>query len=185
MKTYTIAPTPRVTFLGLGSAYFATFGALWLFVEPLGAFGLIPPLSKQSGFLMYVFLLAVPALALPAFLRWHRWYKIHNLPFVHLSVRSTADGITYSLRVAENMQVTELLHQYTEILRRGPARSNVEATLRRYYPVLQIKRDDAFVDVDCNMTLHAAGIQDGEACQVRGQEYEHLNQVMFSRRSPQ
>ena len=181
MKTYTIAPVPPVTLVGMGSFYVATFGALWLFIEPLGAFGLIPAVSKLSGFYLYSLLLVVPAFALPALLRWHRWYKTHDLPFVRLTVRSAADGTTYSLRVAENMQVAEFLHQYTEILLRGPARDNVEATLRHYYPVLQANRDGGLVDIDGNFTLHAAGIKDGEECQVRAQEYEHKNQVMFSR----
>lgn len=183
MKTYTIAPVPRVTLVGMGSVYVATFGALWLFIEPLGAFGLIPAVSKLSGFYLYSLLLVVPALAIPAVLRWHRWYKTHDLPFVRLKVRSAADGVTYSLRVAKNMQISEFLRQYTEILLRGPARSNVEATLHRYYPVLQVNRNGGLVDIDGNLTLHAAGIKDEEECQVRAREYEHMNQVMFSRRS--
>lgn len=182
MKTYTIVPTPRVTFAGMGAVYLATFGCLWLFVEPLGAFGLIPPVGKVTGFYLYALLLVLPAFAIPAFLRWYRWYRTHQLPFVRLTVRSAADGVTYSLRVAENMQIVEFLRQYTEILRRGPARNAVEATLKRHYPVLQAMRDGEFVDIDGNITLYAAGIKDGEMCQVRAKEYEHLNVVMFSRR---
>jgi hypothetical protein len=182
MKTYTIAPVPRVTLVGMGSMYAATFGGLWLFIEPLGAFGLISPVGSLTGFYLYALLLVVPALVLPAFLRWYRWYRTHDLPFVKLSVRSAADGVTYSLRVAENMQISEFLRQYTEILRRGPARNAVQATLQRHYPVLQVMRGGKFVDVDGNVTLHAANIEDGEVCQVRAQEHEHMNQVMFSRR---
>lgn len=181
MKTYTIAPVSRVTLTGMGSVYVATFGTLWLFIEPLGAFGLIPTVSKLAGFYLYALLLVVPALVLPALLRWHRWYKTHDLPFVKLKVRSASDGITYSLKVAENLQIAEFLRQYIEILLRGHARSNVAATLSRYYPVLQANRDGRLVDIDSNLTLHAAGIEDGEECQVRAQEYEHMNQVMFCR----
>ncbi len=179
--TYTIAPVPRITLVGMGSVYVATFGCLWLFIEPLGAFGLIPSVGKLEGFYLYALLLVVPAFTLPAFLRWYRWHKSHDLPFVTLSVRSAVDGVTYSLRVAENMQISEFLRQYTELLRRGPAQKAVDATLQRYYPVLQVQRDGKFVDVDGNGTLHAACIKDGEQCQVRAKEYEHMNQVMFSR----
>lgn len=181
MKTYTITPAPRLTLLGMGATYLAVFGGLWLFVEPLGVFGLLPSLGTASAISVYALVLLVPALVLPAFFRWHRWYRTHNLPFVKLSVRSAADGATYSLRVAENMQVSEVLRQYVEILRRGPARSQVETTIHRYYPVLQVKRNGAFIDVDGNSTVHTAGFQDGDECQVRAQEYEHINQVMFSR----
>ena len=134
MKTYTIAPVPPITLVGMGPFYVATFGVLWLFIEPLEAFGLIPAISRLSGLYLYSLLLVIPALALLALLRWHRWHKTHDLPFVRLTVRSAADGATYSLRATENMQVAEFLHQYTEILLRGPARGNVEATLRRSIP---------------------------------------------------
>jgi len=180
MKTYIIAPVPRITLVGMGSIYVAAFGVLWLFIEPLGTFGLIPSVSKISGFYLYSALLIVPALILPAFLRWHRWYKTHDLPFVKLKVRSAADGVTYSLRIAENMQITEFLRQYTEILLHGPARNNVAGMLRHSYPVLQVNRGGNFVDIDGSLTLHAAGIKDGEECQVRAQESEYMNQIMFS-----
>ncbi len=182
MKTYTIAPIPRVTLAGMGSVYLVTFGGLWLFMEPLGAFGLIPSVGRLTGFYLYALLLVLPAFALPALLRWFRWYRTHDLPFVKLSVRSAADGVTYSLRVAENMQIAEFMRQYTVLLRRGPARDAVEASLLRYYPVLQVLRGGKFVDVDGNATLHAASIKDGEICQVRGQKHEHWNQLIFSRR---
>lgn len=181
MKTYTIAPVPQVTLFGVVSGYAATFGTLWLFIEPLGAFGLIPTGTKLSGFYYYSLLLIVPALALPVLLRWRSWRRTHDLPFVKLKVRSAADGITYSLRVARNMQIDEFLRQYTEILLRGPARSNVEATLRCHYPVLQTNSDDGLVDIDGNLTLHAAGIKEGGEYHVRAQEYEHMNRILFSR----
>ena len=129
--TYTITPAPRLTLVGMGSAYVGTFAGLWLFIEPLGAFGLIPAVSKLSGFGLYSLLLVIPALALPALIRWHRWYKTHDLPFVSFTVRSAADGITYSLRVAENMQLSDFLQHYTKILLKGPAHSQVAATLHR------------------------------------------------------
>jgi len=178
MKTYTIAPIPRATLVDMGSIYVAAFGVLWLFVEPLGTFGLIPAASKISGLYLYSILLVLPALALPALLRWRRWYKMHDIPFVKLKVRSAADGVTYSLRVAENMQITEFLRQYTEILLHGPARNNVAAMLHRSYPVLQVNRDGNLVDIDGNLTLHAAGIKDGEECKVRAHEFI-LSQGMF------
>lgn len=180
MKTYIVAPIARVTLLGLSSTYLATLAVLWLFVEPLGAFGLIPAVSKLAGLYLYSLLLLIPAVALPLLLRWYRWYRVHHLPFVQLSVRSAADGITYSFRVAENMQISDFLHQYIEILRRGPARDRIEQTLTRYYPVLQAKREGMFVDFDGNATLYAAGIKDGEECQIRAEEYKHTKAIMFS-----
>lgn len=81
------------------------------------------------------------------------------------------------------MQITEFLDQYIEILRRGPARKSIEMILHRYYPVLQVKRDSEFIDIDNRLTLYTAGIKDGEQCQVRAQEHKHKNQPLFSLRA--
>lgn len=182
MRTYTIAPLPSVTLTRLGSVYVASFGVIWLFIEPLGAFGLLPSLGAFSGVTTYALLLIAPTLPMFGFLRWYRWHKIHNLRFIRLSIRSAADGATYLVRVAENMQVGEFVRQYVEILRNGPAKEQIETTLRRYYPVLQVQRNGVLHDIDSNLPIHAAGLHEGDECQVRAQEYEHLNKILFSRK---
>ncbi len=183
MKTYTIAPIPRITFAGITSAYLVILGSLWLFIEPLGTFGLIPPIEKLTGFYLYSLLLVIPAFVIAVFFRWYHWFKIHDMPFVNISIRSAIDGVTYSLRVAQNMQVAEFLDQYVRLLRSGPAKNSVETLLSRHYPVLQVKRDNVFIDIDSRVTFYTAKIKDGEQCQVRAEEHKHMNQPMFSRRS--
>lgn len=183
MKIYTISPVHPITGQRIGAVYMTTFATLWLFIEPLGTFGLFPSLGIASASSIYALLLFFPALTLPAFLLWHRWHRNHDLPFIKFRVRSSADGATYHLKVAENLQVAEVLRQYIEILKRGPARNQVEATSARYYPVLQVKRGDAYLDVDGRLTVHAAGLTEGDECQVRAQEYTHTNRVMFCRKA--
>lgn len=181
MRTYIIAPILHVSFKGVSSAYIGAFGVLWLFVEPMGTFGLIPQLDRTSGIVTYIILLLVPALLIPMFLHGYRWYKIHNLPLIALSVRSASDGVTYSLRVAENMQVGEVMMQFMDILLQGPSRDRVQSYLYRYHPVLQVYRADKYVDVDSNLTVHAAGLCDKDECQVRAQLHNHFNEVRFSK----
>ncbi len=183
MTTYIIAPLPNTSLSGVVRAYVGVFGILWLFVEPLGAFGLIPTLTTSSATYVYALLILLPAIGLFLFLRWRRWYKTQDLPFLLISIRSTADGVTYSLQVAENMQVNDFLCQFIKILAKGPAKESINAILLRHYPVLQVKRDGKYIDIDSNISLHAAGIKTGDECQLRAQMYEHLNQVMFSRTS--
>jgi hypothetical protein len=179
MKTYTIAPKPKLAMPGLLSTYVAGFGILWLFFEPLGAFGLIPDDAKLKGIYLYALLLITPALfTLPLF-RWNRWYKTHRIPFIRLSIRSSLDGATYSVKVAENMLVAEFLREYLKILHRGPARSSVEAIRLRYYPVLQVARDGKLIDIDGNLTLHAAEIKDGDNCEVRAEPYHDMQDIRF------
>lgn len=181
MRTYTISPIPRPTLSSMGAAYLAAFGVLWLFVEPLGAFGFLSSFGAVPGIVIYAILLFAPVLVLPLFLRWYRWRKTHAIPFVALSIRSTVDGATYSLRIAENMQVGDVLYQFMDILRSGPARDQISSMVRRYYPVLQVEREGVFTDVASNLTIHSAGLRNGDECQVRAQEYEHFDKVWFSR----
>lgn len=181
MKTYTIAPVPPVTAKALASAYIGVFALLWMFVEPMGAFGLIPQLTKSSGALVYALLLLTSAAAVVGFLRAYRWSKTHDLPSTTLMIKSTADGATYHLHISENMQIGDALTQYVAILLKGPARDQVKATVSRHYPVLQVRRDGEYIDLDSNLTIREAGLANGDECQVRAQIYEHFNQVMFSR----
>ena len=136
MKFYTIAPVPRLSFVGLGATYLVAF---WCALAIRGAVGNVRSHTglgpKTSAIATYAALLLIPAALLTVALQWLRWHKIHNLPFIKLRIRSAADGATYSLRVAENMQVNDFLRQYVGILRRGPARNQVEATVQRHYPV--------------------------------------------------
>lgn len=181
MKTYTIAPVLPISAKALASAYVGAFAILWMFVEPIGAFGLIPQFKKSSGALMYALLLLASAVVVVGFLRVYRWSKTHDLPSITLMIKATADGATYHLRISENMQIGDALAQYVAILLQGPARDQVKATAFRHYPVLQVRRDGEYIDLNSNLTLREADLANGDECQVRAQIYEHFNRVMFSR----
>lgn len=181
MRIYTIAPASPVSFKAVASVFVGTFGTIWLFVEPLGLFGLVPPGGGIPGIASYLLMLAAASLVLVAFLRTYRWHKIHALPFVALTVASASDGATYSLRVSANMQIGDFLCDFLSLLSRGPGRERVQMFSRRYFPVLQVRRGASFIDVDSNLTICAAGLKNQDICQVRGQRHEHFGQTMFSR----
>ena len=181
MRTYTIAPTSPVTLKTAASVYVGAFGTIWLFVEPLGLFGLVPFVGGFAGLASYLLMLSAAMLVLLTFLRGYQWYKTHDLPFVSLKVASTSDGATYALRVAENMQVGDFLHEFLKLLSRGPGREKVQMLSRRYNPVLQVRHDGQFIDIDSNVTVGGAGLKDNDICQVRGELSEIFNRAMFSR----
>jgi hypothetical protein len=182
MKIYTISPVKRPSFRAAAAAYVGTFGVLWLFIEPLGAFGLLPTLNRVWSIGVYAVLILVPSVLLPFFLRGYRWYKTHNLPLIYLTIHSASDGVTYSIRAAENMQVGDFLSEFSRLLLRGPGHERVEAISHHYYPILQVRRDGQFVDVESNNTIRSAGLRDQDECQVRGQIHEEFNQVMYYKR---
>jgi hypothetical protein len=181
MRTYTIAPASIVTLRTLASVYVGAFGTIWLFVEPLGLFGLVPPVGAIAGLASYLSMLVVAMLVLVAFLRGHQWYKTHDLQFLSFKIESASDGATYALRVAKNMQVGDFLHEFLRLLARGPGRERMRMFSHRYSPVLQVRRGEQFIDVDSNVTIGTAGLKDNDICQVRGELSESFNRVMFSR----
>ena len=181
MRTYTIAPTAPVTLRTAASVYVGTFGTVWLFVEPLGLFGLVPPVGGLAGLASYLLMLVAAMLVLVAFIRGRQWYKTHDLPFVSFKVASASDGATYALRVAQNMQVGDFLHEFLRLLSRGPGREKVRTFSHRYNPVLQVRRGEQFIDIDSNATIGTAGLKDDDICQVRGELRELFNRIMFSR----
>ncbi len=180
MRTYTIAPSSPISLKAGASVFVGAFGTIWLFIEPLGLFGLVPAIGGALGIASYLLMLLAALLVLLLFFRSYRWYKIHDLPFVHLTVASASDGITYSLRVAKNMQIGDFFHDFLQLIQRGPGRDKVKVFARRYDPVLQVQRSEKFVDVDSNFTVGNAGLVDGDVCQVRGAEHERYRTVMFS-----
>lgn len=181
MRTYTIAPASPISLKAAASVYVGAFGTIWLFVEPLGLFGLIPPVGGLAGLASYLLMLVAAMLVLLAFLRGHQWYKTHDLPFISFKVMSASDGATYRLRVAENMQVGDFLYDFLRLLSRGPGREKVGMFSHRYTPILQVRRGDEFIDIDSNETVGGAGLKDNDICQVRGNLSEVFNRVMFSR----
>jgi hypothetical protein len=180
MRTYTIAPASPISFKAVASVFVSAFGIIWLFIEPLGLFGLVPPVGGLAGFVSYLLMLCTAVLVVVVFFRGYRWYKIHDLPYIMLKVASSSDGATYSLRVSANMQVGDFLGDFLNLLSRGPGREKILLFRRRYFPVLQVCRGDEFIDIDSNLTVGAAGLKDQDFCQVRGEQYEHFDRPLFS-----
>ena len=181
MRTYTIAPASPTSFKTVASVFVGAFGTIWLFIEPLGLFGLVPTVGSIMGIVLYLLMLCAALLVVVVFLRSYRWYKIHDLPFIALNVASASDGATYSLRVAANMQVRDFLYDFLNLLSRGPGREKVQLFRRHYLPILQIRRGDAFVDVDSNLTASDAGLKDQDFCQLRGEPHKIDDRILFSR----
>jgi len=156
---------------------------IWLFVEPLGLFGLIPPVGGFAGLVSYLLMLGAATCVLLVFLRSYQWYKSHHLPFIALKVMSASDGATYALRVSENMQVGDFLLRFMSLLARGPGGERVKVFSQRYTAVLQVLRGDAFFDIDSNATVRGAGLKDKDICQLRGELRGDFGSIMFSRKS--
>jgi hypothetical protein len=56
-KPLTIAHIEGLSFKAAIGVFVAAFGLVWLFIEPLGLFGLLPQLSGWMGFAAYILML--------------------------------------------------------------------------------------------------------------------------------
>lgn len=79
------------------------------------------------------------------------------------------------------MQVGEVVNKIIEILQSGPGKEQINETLKHYYPVLQVRRGNIFEDINPNLTIHAAGFNDNDECQLRGQLHKEFDEIRFSR----
>lgn len=179
MRTYTVAPALPTPFKAVASVFIGSLGTVWLFIEPLGLFGLVPPMSGKLGWITYLIILIASLLISAAFVRGYRWYKVHYLPFVRLTIASASDGATYSVRASANMQIGDFLRDFLKILLNGLGSERVKAFRQRYLPIFQVYRNDKFIDVDSNLTIAGAGLND-DLCQIRGEKDPSFDRVLFS-----
>lgn len=180
MRSYVVAPVQFADTKHMVSIFVGAFGGGWLFIEPLGAFGLLPQFPGYTGLWLYGALIALGVIAVIRYVRAYQWYRrTVRLPFVHLVVSSTSDGVDYDIRAAANMQVGAFLQSFMDLLEKGPARERVRAFRHRYQPILQVRKDGGFVDVDSNLRVEAAGLKEGDKCQIRGEPHPQFNVPMF------
>ncbi len=181
MNRYTIAPVASLQPRAILSVFVATFGSVWLFVEPLGAFGLLPQFQSGLGAIGYMLIIVVSVLIVLFFIRGYRWSKTVDVPFVNITIESASDGGTYQVRAAYNMQVGEFVESFIDLLSKGPARERVMLFRLHHLPILQIKRNNDYMDVDSNLSLQDAGIVENDICQIRGELNPVFNTTRLSR----
>ena len=182
-KAITIAPVEELSFKSLSAVFVTIFGLFWLFLEPLGMFGLLPSLTSVSGWPAYFGLLCVSLTGVVVTRLLYRRAGYSKLTFVIFTVASSADGADHFVRAPGNMQVWHFVHEFLSYVSRGPARERVRQLMFHFDPVLQVGREGSFVDVGNSLTLLQAGITDGVRCQIRGISRPERNEPLFSRQS--
>jgi len=77
------------------------------------------------------------------------------------------------------MQIGDFLRDFLKILLNGLGSERVKAFRQRYLPIFQVYRNDKFIDVDSNLTIAGAGLND-DLCQIRGEKDPSFDRVLFS-----
>jgi hypothetical protein len=178
MQPATITPAaqglPVKAWLGV---FAGSSGGIWLFVEPLGLFGLVPQLPVLDGAMAYAAMLIAAVLCAAVAAKLYGRYTNAKLTYLTFTVASSSDGADHLVRAPTNMQVWDFLARFLDHLSEGSAAERVKALRWGYDPILQIKRSDSFVDVANSLTLIQAGITDGAMCQIGGKS----RPALFSR----
>lgn len=180
-RPLTIAHIEGLSFKATFGIFAAAFGLVWLFIEPLSLFGLLPQISGWTGIAAYLVMLiaAIAAVRVAALIRRHSGHA--KLSFVTFTVASSTDGADHLVRAPINMQVWDFVYLFLRELERGPAREHVRALHRQFDPILQLGKDGHFFDVGSSLTLTQAGVIDGVLCRIRGEPRRERNMPMFSR----
>ena len=81
-----IAPKPLI------ALFAGSFAAIWLAIEPLGLFGLVPQLSGSAGVFAYLGMFVASVLLSVIILKVRRHFQIKKIPTVDFIIESTSDG---------------------------------------------------------------------------------------------
>ena len=173
LKYKTLGHLPSVTVKQMASLFMTAFGIVWLFLEPMGLFGLYPQFLAKLGWYGYL-ILAVTALAVTVLglnlLRRHKFVKIE---FINLEVESSIDGCSHYVRAPENIQVWDFVNLFLEHLKRGAVREQIDAMARVYDPVLHVRTGDTDHEITNSLTLKEANLKNGDVCFIKGQPRKH------------
>lgn len=176
----TIAHVEGLSLKTAAGVFVTAFGLVWLFIEPLGLFGLLPQLSGWMGFAAYIVMLIAAIAAVRIAVLVRRRYGHLKLTFVTFTVASSTDGADHLVRAPVNMQVWDFVYLFLRKLEDGPAAERVRALNRQFDPILQLGKDGHFIDIGNSLTLTHAGIIDGALCRIRGEPRKERG-VLFSR----
>jgi len=179
VKPITIAPATSLPLKAAVGIFIATFGATWLLFEPLGFFGLLPPLDGIAGAVAYAAMILCAVLSVPVSRYAYGRWSGARMTYVEFRVSSSSDGADYLVRAPTNMQVWDFTHQFLRHLSRGPGGERIVAKAEFFDPVLQVKAKRSFVDLDSGDTLKQAGIARGAHCRIRANP--HRRMIAFSR----
>lgn len=181
MKPITITPYGRFPPKVGWSVFVTTFATTWLFVEPLGFFGLVSPSFVGFGVVGYTGMLVVAVIAVFVAARMYRRYSVSRLDFLIFTVASSSDGLSHLVRAPANMQVTDFVHQFLDYLSKGRGAERVKQLRWHFEPTLQVQNGIQFADIENSLTLSQAGITEGNLCQIRGKPIPKYDGPMFSR----
>ncbi len=149
--------------------FIGIFGGLWLFMEPLSAFGLAVDFLKSSGYGGYVTLILL-ASVITIIIEYLNKKRIKGRQvFIPLVILQTSSGSEHLVEVPRSMQISQFLELFVKHF-------SIERVMwikqllsvDHYDLTLQVKRNGQYQTVSNRNTINEAGILSGDECIIRG-----------------
>ncbi|EMS80806.1 hypothetical protein [Desulfotignum phosphitoxidans] len=179
MKRITIGNYETTELKTFGYVYLSSFGALWLFIEPLGAFSIAPKYLSNLGLIGYLGLFVV-AFILSIFL-CRIWENLifFKQDLITLKIESSLEGVNYLVKAPANMLIFDFSHLFIDRLEKGKASKKVKLLRRGNSPVLNMKRDGEKIELDDNITLKEANLLESDVFFITGRPIKPDNTPRF------
>ncbi|WP_321392216.1 hypothetical protein [uncultured Desulfuromusa sp.] len=174
MKHLTVGHLPYLNLTELGGTYVSTFGIIWLIIEPLSLFGLMPESISTTGWLGYIALIILSLVIATPISQKIRKIKFNRQELLKVNVESSLEGVTYSVKTPANIQVYDFSRLFVDHLERGPVSKKIKALKWHYSPVLNIRRGETKVELDNSMTLQEANIKEHDVLFITGKQIEPM-----------
>ena len=153
--------------------FFVVLAGVFLFMAVY--FDLLGQLSSVLEYSLYLEYILIGVVAwLFAFVIYMliKSYQIKKMALIVFSVKMELDKSYNYVTAPSGMLVSEFLKQYFIFLMRGSLKERYQAILNKNIPLLEINRKDEIIRSNGTSTLLAAGLKDGDICQVVGKPKE-------------
>ena len=164
MKPMTITITPPFSWQKRGAIFFSIFAGLWVFLEPLSAFGLTKGYIESVGVWGYVDLLLF-SLIPTALIEYFQHRKVRGkISLVKLTILLTENGTEHMVNVPRSMRIEQFLSIFVTRVQINALKMPVDA----YELSLNVLRNGNYQKVDSNSTIQEADLIDNDLCKITG-----------------
>lgn len=180
MKPRRITLYPPLSWKRRATAYLFFLGGLWLFMEPLSAFGLAEDFLKTKGLIGYLALLGSSLILTIVTELFQRRRTLGKITFVSLTILLTEDGTEHLVEVPRSMRVGQFLNLF---LPRVAIKALVPV-MDMYAMKLYVRRNGQFQPVDSKDIILEAGLRNGDECKIKGEILPRHQTITLSARDP-
>jgi len=171
MKAVLISQKKPIGNAGFVILFFVLSGLFWYLNQIFNFFDLLLDRLKPTtlpDYTQYI-LIALSALLSAYILKSIiRYYQLKKLKLIVFSVNIALDGSYHYVQAPAAQTTTDFVKLFFSHLIKSTEKDKYSTVLNQYFPMLEIRRNDALVRCDAEQTLADAGLKNGDICQIVG-----------------